>query len=176
MRPATLFPDDDIHDTADEWKDDAAPVDDSKPRIPKRRARAADDKHGTTKPTPAIHRMLPTPKVYDNGTLTSRTAAESARVFVNSQAARVHAFIESQGERGATDKEIQAGLKMAGDSQRPRRVWLRDRGFIKLKGEPSETVVRDRCAVWVVARPLELPQSLKNRKDNPNNERNNADA
>lgn len=156
MRPATLFPDDDIHDTADDWKDDPAPAD-SKSRIPKRRARAADGKSSATKPTPAVHRMLPTPKAYDNGTLTSRKAADSARVFVNSQAARVHTFIESQGERGATDKEIQAALKIAGDSQRPRRVWLRDHGFIKLKGEPSETVVRDRCAVWIVAKPLELP-------------------
>lgn len=157
MSPATLFPDDDIHDTADDWKDNPAPVDDAKSRIPKRRARAFDGKSSTTKPTPAVHRMLPTPKAYDNGTLTSRTAAESARVFVNSQAARVHAFIESQGERGATDKEIQTALKMAGDSQRPRRVWLRDHGFIKLKGEPSETIVRDRCAVWVFVKPLELP-------------------
>ena len=157
MRPTTLFPDDDIHDTADDWKDNSAPVDGSKSRIPKRRARASDGKGSTTKPTPAVHRMLPTPKAYDNGTLTSRTAAESARMFVNSQAARVHAFIESQGERGATDKEIQAALKMPGDSQRPRRVWLRDHGFIKLNGEPSENVVRNRCTVWVVARPLELP-------------------
>ena len=164
MRPTTLFPDDDIHDTADDWKDDAAAVNGPKSRIPRRRARAADNKQRTPKQTPAVHRMLPTPKVYDNGTLTSRTAAESARVFVNSQAARVHAFIESQGERGATDKEIQAGLKMAGDSERPRRVWLRDHGFIKLKGETSETVVRDRCAVWVVARPLELPAVSENMK------------
>lgn len=157
MKPATLFPDDDIYDTADDWKDEPAPVDCAKSRIPKRRARVADGKRSATKPTPAVHRMLPTPKAYDNGTLTSRKAADSARMFANSQAARVHAFIESQGERGATDKEMQASLKMAGDSQRPRRVWLRDHGFIKLKGEPSETVVRDRCAVWIVAKPLELP-------------------
>jgi|GEM_PF-601628 len=156
MRPTTLFPDDDIHDSADDWKDDSATVDGAKSRIPKRRARAFDGKSSTTKPTQAIHRMLPTPKVYDNGTLTSRTAAESARVFVNSQAARVHAFIESQGERGATDKEIQAALKMPGDSQRPRRVWLRDHGFIQQKGEPLEPAVRDRCAVWIASSPLEL--------------------
>jgi len=122
MKPATLFPDDDIHDSADDWKGSA---------------RVA-------------------PVAYHNGTLTSRKAAEVIRPCVNSQAAKVWGFIESQGERGATDKEIQSGLQMDGNSQRPRRVWLMRNGFVKPKGAPCEHVVRERSIVWVVAKRLEL--------------------
>ena len=77
----------------------------------------------------------------------------------SSQAAKVWGFIESQGERGATDKEVQAGLQMDGNSQRPRRVWLMRNGFVKPKGAPCEHVVRERSIVWVVAKRLELDSS-----------------
>ena len=53
-----------------------------------------------SEPTPLYNRTLP-----------SRAAAEFVRSFVRSQVFRVHAFIESRGTHGATDKEIQAGLK-----------------------------------------------------------------
>jgi len=122
MKAATLFPDDDIHDSAEDWK----------------------GRSGAT----AVS--------YHNGTLTSRAAAETVRPCVNSQAARVWGFIESQGERGATDKEIQAGLQLDGNSQRPRRVWLMRNGFVKPKGAPCERGVRERSIVWVVAKRLEL--------------------
>lgn len=117
MKTATLFPDDDNHNTADEWngKAGAAPV------------------------------------PYHNGTLASRAAAEFIRPSVNSQTSRVLDFLKSQGDHGASDKELQAALNMPGDSQRPRRVWLRDHGFIVAKGEPEEIVLRDGSTVWVVA-------------------------
>lgn len=118
MKPATLFPDDDIHDSAEDWKG-----------------------RSRTDPVP-----------YNNGTFTSQAAAESVRPCVKSQAARVWGFIDSQGERGATDKEIQAGLQMDGNSQRPRRVWLMRNGFVKPKGAPCEHVVRERSIVWIVAK------------------------
>jgi len=128
MRAATLFPDDDIHDSAEDWKgrSGAAPV------------------------------------PFHNGTLTSFAAAESVRPCVKSQAARVWGFIESQGERGATDKEIQAGLQPDGNSQRPRRVWLMRNGFVKHKGAPCEHVVRERSIVWIVAKRLELAKATLN--------------
>jgi len=96
----------------------------------------------------------PTP--YHNRTLPSRAAAESARSFVRSQAVRISEYIASQGERGATDKEMQVALAMDGNSQRPRRVWLRDHGFIQAKGEPEDIVLRDCCTVWISVRRLEL--------------------
>jgi hypothetical protein len=122
MKVATLFPDDEIHDTADDWK-------------------------GGTRTDPVP---------YNNGTLTSQAAAESVRLCVKSQAARVWGFIDSQGEHGATDKEIQAGLQLDGNSQRPRRVWLMRNGFVKPKGTPCEHAVRERSIVWVVAKRFEL--------------------
>jgi hypothetical protein len=89
------------------------------------------------------------PVPFHNRTLPSRAAAESARPSVRNQCMRVLEFISSQGERGATDKEVQRGLGMAGDSQRPRRVWLRNNGFLQPKGSPEEIVLRDGSTVWV---------------------------
>ena len=74
---------------------------------------ARDSEQSASEPTPFHNRTLP-----------SRAAAESARAFVRSQAVMVSEYIASQGERGATDKEIQTALAMDGNSQRPRRVWL----------------------------------------------------
>jgi hypothetical protein len=127
MKATTLFPDDDIHETTENWNG----------------------------------RSRPNPVPYDNGTPTSCAAADSVRVCVNSQAARVFEFIESQGERGATDKEIQVGLKLDGNSQRPRRVWLMRNGFVKPKGAPCETFVRERSIVWVVAKRFELTKAAR---------------
>ncbi len=96
------------------------------------------------------------PKPYHNKTLPSRAAAESARSFVRSQAVRVSEYIASAGEHGCTDKQIQTALAMDGNSQRPRRVWLRDHGFIQAKGEPEDIVMRDGATVWVSVRPFEV--------------------
>lgn len=136
MSTTTLFPDDDIHDTAEDWKDssDAAPSESE--RIPKRER------------PPVNHRMMPKP--YQNGTLPSRTAAESARKFVSSQAKRLLDYLRSAGDRGATDKEMQTDLAMDGNSQRPRRVWLRNHGYVKAKGEPEDIVLRNAATVWVL--------------------------
>jgi len=160
MKAATLFPDDDIHDSADDWKgSSASSADRSTRRPPPRKSESTPAVHGRkfgNDGTASEAGAVP----YDNGTLTSRTAAESVRPCVKSQAARVWAYIESQGERGATDKEIQAGLKMDGNSQRPRRVWLMRNGFVKPKDAPCEHVVRDRSIVWVAAKRLELAEAI----------------
>ena len=103
-------------------------------------------------------RVNPVP--YNNETFTSRAAAESERRCVKSQAARVWGFIDSQGERGATDKEIQADLKMDGNSQRPRRVWLMRNGFVKHEGAPCKHVVCERSIDWLVAKPFEATEAI----------------
>lgn len=90
-----------------------------------------------------------------NRTAASQAAAVSARSFVRSQVVRVHAFIESKGDEGATDAEIQSALKIDGNSQRPRRVWLRDREFIRAKGSPDRPVLRNGSTVWIAVRCLE---------------------
>lgn len=99
----------------------------------------------------------PMPKPYHNRVATSCDAAERVRRSVNPQARRVFDFIESRGDFGATDKEQQTALGMSGDSQRPRRVWLRDNGFVQAKGNPMRPELRQRSIVWVATgKPLKF--------------------
>ncbi len=133
MNTRTLFADDDRHDSAERRKRWSVP---------------------SSHQRPSGAQTIPAP--YQNGTLTSIAAAESARTSVTSQVMRVHDFITGKGEHGATDKEIQTALQLDGNSERPRRVWLRAHGFIAPKGAPSAVVVRDRSTVWVSVRPLDL--------------------
>ncbi|HQX51557.1 MAG TPA: hypothetical protein PLY87_02685 [Planctomycetaceae bacterium] len=165
MKPATLFPNDDIHDSADDWKKTQASADrDSEPRPPnsspavhsREIGNRRDDRQGARETPELATTAGAVPLTRRNTTLTSRAAAESVRSCGNSQAVRVWGFIDSQGEHGATDKEIQAGLQLDGNSERPRRVWLMRNGFVKPKGAPCVHVVRERSIVWVVARPLNI--------------------
>lgn len=57
---------------------------------------------------------------------TSRAAAEAIEPTAATLRRQVLDFIESCGDRGATDCEIQAALGMSGDTQRPRRWELSD--------------------------------------------------
>lgn len=138
VKTATLFPDDDRNIPAGEP---------SAKNVCGAKRRPAGTDLGFANPSE--------PRPYENGTLTSRAGADFSESFVSSQVARVHAFISSQGDHGATDKEIQAALELDGNSERPRRVWLRANGFILPKGAPSAIVVRDRSTVWVSVRPPE---------------------
>ncbi len=61
-------------------------------------------------------------------------------------------YIVSQGARGATDLECQAGLQLPGDSQRPRRIELSEEGLIKPAGKQRETPSGGMARVWVAAR------------------------
>ncbi|MFO1003301.1 MAG: hypothetical protein U0936_23450 [Planctomycetaceae bacterium] len=164
MKRTTLFRDDDNQDTPEDWKDGAASDLVQSPDNSKRDAwnvEQASEKaelHPQDQPTGSIlnsRQNSPQPKPYHNGSQPSRAAAESARRFVRSQASRVLDFIAKQGERGATDKEIQTGLGMDGNSQRPRRVWLREQGFIQAKGHPEDITIRDGSTVWVATLPPE---------------------
>jgi hypothetical protein len=72
-----------------------------------------------------------------NRTPTSISAAK--RVKANpehreSDEERVMAFIENRGDVGATDGEIQAGLNLPGDTERPRRYGLYHASRIKAAG------------------------------------------
>lgn len=53
-------------------------------------------------------------------------------------------FIRDRGTSGATDKQIQAGLSMHGDTQRPRRRELEKAGLIREAGHN-----RNGCKVWI---------------------------
>jgi hypothetical protein len=73
--------------------------------------------------------------------ITSRAATLRARVFV---------FILEQGERGATLEEIEQGMGMPGNTVRPRRVELEEKGWVKDSGMTRETRSGRKAIVWVV--------------------------
>jgi len=74
-------------------------------------------------------------------------------VAIRSTAARLRArvleFIQRQGAAGATDLEIQAGLNMSGDTQRPRRRELQQAGFIVDSGDVRSTAGGRAAVVWL---------------------------
>jgi hypothetical protein len=82
------------------------------------------------------------------GSATSHEAADAIRPAVSEQCRRVFEFIASRGVIGATDAEIQAGLALPGDSERPRRVWLEQRGHIRDSGLKRLTEAGRPAVVW----------------------------
>jgi len=84
----------------------------------------------------------------------SRTSVEAAkRISGKSQAlrARVFAYIQAQGELGATDEEVQTALGMGGSTQRPRRVDLETAGMVRNSGRTRRTTSGRQAVVWVAA-------------------------
>ncbi|MEZ6127895.1 MAG: hypothetical protein R3C59_04385 [Planctomycetaceae bacterium] len=79
-----------------------------------------------------------------NGTDTSMAAAERIQPAVTGQRRKVLDFVRDRGELGATDSEIQAGLNIPGDTERPRRRELEQAGLITDSGDR-----RDGCKVWL---------------------------
>ncbi|TXT35297.1 MAG: hypothetical protein FD138_1414 [Planctomycetota bacterium] len=67
-----------------------------------------------------------------NRTTTSRHAATLAKPFANRQLRRVLEFFIERGDDGATDEECQLATGISGDSQRPRRRWLSQNGYLSV--------------------------------------------
>lgn len=86
-----------------------------------------------------------------NGTETSKAAAESMRPHAETMRRQVCQFIALQGAKGATDEEVQIGLGMNPNTERPRRgeVW----GFRLITdqaGEKRATKSGRMAVVWHV--------------------------
>jgi len=79
---------------------------------------------------------------------TSRLAAIEALPFAATARGKVLQFIASKGAYGATDEEIQDGLRMRANTQRPRRVELVDMGWIEDSGQTGRTQSGRQCVVW----------------------------
>ena len=86
-----------------------------------------------------------------SGSATSRAAAESIRPEAGTLSAAVFAFIVGAGKRGATDGEIQRALHLAGDTERPRRRALQQRGLIIDSGHRRKTPSGREAVVWTAA-------------------------
>lgn len=68
-----------------------------------------------------------------------------------SNRAKVYQFIVDKQEHGATDQEIQAALKMPGDTLRPTRLSLLKSGLIYDSGKTRRNANNNECVVWVIS-------------------------
>lgn len=92
---------------------------------------------------------LPDPDPPDNGTPTSRAAAEAARVTTPKQRAAVLRFLEERGQLGATDEEIQLALELRSQSEGPRRGELVKAGLVRDSGQRRPTTSGRAAVVWI---------------------------
>lgn len=65
--------------------------------------------------------------------------------------AKVYDFIAKRPAKGATLEEIELGLKLSGNTVRPRRKELEERGLIRDSGMRRKTVSGRDAIVWVLA-------------------------
>lgn len=84
-----------------------------------------------------------------NYTKTSRAAAHAIRESAATQRHRVLVFIVGQGERGATNDEIEVALRMLTPSVCGRRRELDQQGLIRDTGTTRPTRHGCRASVWV---------------------------
>ncbi len=70
---------------------------------------------------------------------------------------RIYDYIASRGEKGATDPEINAALKMDGETSRPRRWELAESGLIKVAGKRDRkaTGTTTDLTIWIATSPQE---------------------
>lgn len=80
---------------------------------------------------------------------TSRAAQASAEPKAGTKRALVLAFIRGRGAEGATDEEVQMGLPISANTERPRRVELVDAGLVVDSKRRRATVGGDLAVVWV---------------------------
>ena len=79
---------------------------------------------------------------------TSKAAGKRARSSAATWRTRVLTVIRLEGERGATDEEIQDALDMNPSTERPRRVELVKLGLVEDSGETRKTRSNRSAVVW----------------------------
>jgi transcription initiation factor IIE alpha subunit len=83
---------------------------------------------------------------------TSRLAALRIEPAARTLRAAVYSVIIKAGVSGATDEEICEALRMAGNTERPRRVELMDGGFVKDSSRRRHTRSGRQAVVWIAVR------------------------
>ena len=106
---------------------------------------------------PCIEALLdwihgPVTAAYVHGSDTSQEAASTIQIHLARLESRVFDFLQARGERGATDEEIQQGLGMVSNTERPRRVRLVELRLVEDSGERRKNLSGRRAAVWRVRR------------------------
>ena len=82
---------------------------------------------------------------------TSIAAMIKAEPKRGSNRQKVYQYILDKQEYGATDQELQAALKMAGDTLRPTRLSLAKDNMIYDSGKTRQNANGNDCIVWVVS-------------------------
>ncbi len=89
---------------------------------------------------------------YQRHSDTSRTAAvavaSSGKPHIDRE--RVMNYLMSRGDEGATDEEMQNGIPLAQNSQRPRRIECCQGGLVRDSGRTRKTKSGRKAVVWVV--------------------------
>lgn len=88
---------------------------------------------------------------YIDGSQTSRQAAQQIGPNARTLEAKVLRYVAARGTViGATDEEMQDGMKMDGNTCRPRRVKLSERGFVVPNGKKRLTRSNRKAVVYIV--------------------------
>jgi hypothetical protein len=80
---------------------------------------------------------------------TSRIAAERIYPKTGTMRGRVAGILRATGPHGLTDEEIQARLKMSGNSERPARGQLVRDGWVKDSGRRRNQTNGNPAIVWI---------------------------
>lgn len=89
---------------------------------------------------------------------TSRAAAKRIKGRVGPLHLQVEAYLRQTG--GATDEEMQAGIPMPANTQRPRRCELMEWGRVVDSGWRRNTQAKREAVVWKLAREPLVPREL----------------
>ena len=89
------------------------------------------------------------PRAPHSGAGTSEAAARGVEGDAAALRKAVLRFLLQRGSEGATDEEIQQGLGLRGDTQRPRRWELVGAGLVRDSGQRRPTASGRAAVVWV---------------------------
>jgi hypothetical protein len=81
--------------------------------------------------------------------VTSREAADAIKPDASELRRRVLAYLRGRGEDGATDEEMQTGIPMPANTERPRRCELVEMGSVVDSGRKRRTRSGRNAVVWV---------------------------
>lgn len=82
-----------------------------------------------------------------SGSATSRAAADEITPHLG-RLQKLVLNVLAQAVEGLTDEEIQLALGMDGSTERPRRVWLTQKGFVEDSGNKKRTRSGRLAVVW----------------------------
>ena len=95
---------------------------------------------------------------YQQHSETSRAAAVKILSTADTLRGDVYRFIVKNKSWGATDEEMQKGLRMNPSTQRPRRVELCEMGVIEDSNKQRKTSSGRWAVVWSVSKPKRQQQ------------------